>query len=214
MGPELMAVAPYIAGGASLLGTVMQMSAQGNAQDKSDAAFKANMLRDQEYQDKASNLVTKNAEQYAAPVRQANAQAATDTATQSLTSGLNAARASEPVNTVAGKVSNDYLTDNAKRTASVLQNSTDWAKLLGKQRGANDLRANEGFTNAEYAGQGGSLGADRGFMAGAGNLDAKIAGQPDGMEMMGGKLLSGVGTSLLAQNLMKKAGTSATGLPT
>lgn len=205
MGPEFAAVLPYLGAAASIVGPMIQGNAVDDAQQRSDQAFRQNMLRDQQYQDKAQNLVTQNADQYAAPVRQANTQTAQDKALSSLTGSLEAARVAEPSTGAAGKVSADYLTDNAKRTAETLQKSTDWARLLAKQRAPNDLRAGEAMTNADFAARGGSLGADRTAMAGAGSMDAGVAGRPDGMQMMLGGAAGGIGTSLLAQGLMKKA---------
>lgn len=205
MGPEITAALPYISGAASILGTVMKMGATNDAQDRSDQAFRANMLRDSQYQDKAIGLVNQNAEQYKPEQRQQAEQKAVDTATNNITSNLVADRAGAEPGAVAGKVSDDFTAGRAARTASELQRSTDLAKLFAKVRGPSDLRAGEAVTNADFAAQGGTNAANRGFMAGAGNMDAQVAGRPDGGQMLLGDALSTAGTGMLAGSLAKRA---------
>lgn len=213
MGPEIAAALPYISGAASILGTVMKLGATNDAQDRSDAAFRANMLRDQEYQDKAINLVNQNADQYKPEQRQVAEQKAVDTATNNITSNLVADRAADAPGSVSGKVSGDFTTGKAARTASELQRSTDLAKLFAKVRGPSDMRAGEAITNADFASQGGTNAANRGFMANAGGMDATVAGRPNGTQMLLGDALTQGGTGMLAGTLAKKAGEFGRTLP-
>lgn len=210
MGPEVAAILPYLGAAASVVGTVSQMNAQDDAQSRSKNAFNQNLLRDQEYQKKQTNLVQENAQQYEAPVRQAGEAAAVDSATQSLTSNLLRDReAAVGAGDASGKVSQDFTTGRAKRVGDELQRSTDIARLMARVRGPSDQRAGEAITNADFAGRGSSLGADRGFMAGAGNTDAQVAGQPDGTQMLLGGAASNIGTGMLANGLRRRAPTAA-----
>lgn len=207
MGPEVALTLPEMLSiGSTALGFLMKSGATNDAQQRSDAAFRANMLRDQQYQDKAIQLVNQNAEQYRPEQRQQAEQAATDSATNSITTNLLAARDSAAPGAVSGRVSSDYTTDRAARTASELQRSTDLAKLFARVRGPNDLRAGEAVTNADFAARGGSLAADRGFMSQAGGMDAQVAGRPNGTSMLLGDALMNGGTGVLASSLAKRAG--------
>lgn len=201
MGPEIAAALPYLSAGASVLGTLMKLDATNEAQDRQDAAFRANLLRDQDYQSRAINLVNENADQYRPEQRQAAEQKAVDRVADSLTGNLVADREAGQPGAVGGKVSADFTAARAARTASELQRSTDIARLFAKVRGPNDMRAGEAITNADFAARGGSLGADRGFMSSAGSMDAQAAGRPDGGQMLLGEALSTAGAAGLSGSL-------------
>lgn len=204
-----MGVTEALALAAMAAGTAISYDASETARKEQQAALTAKMLRDKEYQDKNSQLVNENAQQYNPQTRQQNEQAATDAAAGSLTGALLESRESAAPADISGKVSSDYISGNAKTAASELQRSTDIARLWAKMRGPTDLRANEGMNNASYADRSRSLSADRGFMAQAGDRNAMLAGQPDGLQMLAGNALMQFGTGSLAGNLAKGAGTGA-----
>jgi len=211
MGPELALTVPEMLSAAATIGGLfLKNNAVNSAQDRSDAAFRQNMLRDQQYQDNAINLVNKNADQYQPETRQAAEQKAVDTAANNITSNLVADRAADAPGAVAGKVSGDFTAGKAARTASELQRSTDLAKLFARVRGPSDMRAGEAMTNADYASQGASNSANRGFMSSAGGMDAQVAGRPAGTQMLVGDALMNGGTGMLAGSLAKKARAGST----
>lgn len=205
MGPELLTVPNILSAAATVGGLLLKNSAVNDAQQRSDAAMRQNMLRDQQYQDNAINLVNQNAEQYKPATREAAETKAVDTAANNFTTNLVADRAAEQPGAVAGRVAGDFTTGKAARTASELQRSTDLARLFAKVRGPSDMRANEAMTSADFASRGASNAANRGFMASAGNMDAQVAGRPDGTAMLVGDALQQGGTGMLAGSLARRA---------
>ncbi len=205
MGPELAAAAPYISGGAAILGTVMQQQAMQDANDEQQRRIAQNQALDDQYQAKAIDLVNQNAQQYKPEQRQQAEQKAIDTASDSLTGELVAAREGQPApSATAGKVSQDFTDRQAKTSASELARSSNIANLMARMRGPTDMRANEAMVNADFAGRGGSLANDRQAMANAGTADVERI-RPDGTQMLIGGLGQSLGTSTLAGSLMKKA---------
>lgn len=190
-------------------GTAYSVNAQSEAESERQKAATAQLLRDQGYQQKQIQLATQNAEQYDPKNREVAGQKAVDTAADSLTQSLVKSREAS-INTpdAAGKVSKDFTTGKARTAASELQRSTDIARLMAKLRGPTDLRANESLINADYAGTGGSLAADRGFANSAANVQAGTI-RPDGTATLLGNAASSIGTGLLANRLRKP---SASGL--
>ena len=94
----------------------------------------------------------------------------------------------------------DSTTGKARTAATELQRSTDIARLMAKLRGPTDLRANESLINADYAGTGGSLAADRGLANSAANVQAGTI-RPDGTASLLGGLATSIGTGLAAKAL-------------
>lgn len=211
MGPDIPVwVQMAGAAAATVAGNAMQQQAQDEAADRTRQQIAANQALDSNYQKKAIDLVTQNADQYKPEERQQNEQQSIDTAQKSLTGSLIAAREDQaaPAAT-SGKVSNDFTTGQATTAANELQRSTNIARLMARMRGPSDMRAGEAMANADFAGQGGSLANDRGAMAAAGNTDVGTI-QPDGTQMLLGGAAQQVGMGALANGLMKKAKPAAT----
>lgn len=207
MGPEIAALgaADLIPAALSIGGMLMQKNAADDAQDRQQAQLNSMLARDARYADRAQQMVQKTAEDYRPQVREPAEQQAEDTAYQSLASRLTTGANAMPTAAVAGRVSDDFLTDQAKRTAMETGRAADTARLMAKLRAPNDLRFGEGLTRANNAAEIGSLSADRSNMATAGRNDAQVAGQPSGTQMMLGDLATGAGTAMLGKRLLAGA---------
>lgn len=209
MGPEVLAALggaqTVIPAALSIGGMLMQQQAMSDAEDSRNAAMNRMLERDQQYGQQAQQLVQRQAETYQPEQRQQAEQQAEDKAYGSLAGRLTAAANTMPTSQVAGKLSDDYLVDSAKRAAAETQRSADTARLMAKMRAPNDLRFGEGLSMADNAATIGSLARDRSAMGTAGQNDAQVAGQPNGAMMALGGLGQSVGTTMLGSKLMNTA---------
>lgn len=208
MGPEVLAgltAADLIPAALSVGGMLMQQNAANNAEESRNAAMNRMLQKDQDYATKAQGLVQRQAENYQPQQREQAEQQAETKAYDSLAGRLTAAASTMPTSQVAGKVSDDYLTDSARRTAEETQRGADTARLMAKMRAPSDLRFGEGLSMADNAATIGSLSRDRSAMSSAGNYDTQTASQPNGAQMALGGLASSVGTSMLGNKLLNQA---------
>lgn len=209
MGPEVLAALggaqTLVPAALSLGGMLMQQGAMSDAEDSRNASLNRMLMEDQKYATKAQDLVQQQAKAYQPEQRQQAETQAEDKAYDSLAGRLTTAANSMPTSQVAGKVSDDYLIDSAKRTAEETQRGADTARLMAKMRAPNDLRFSEGLSMADNAAEIGSMSNDRAAMRSAGGNDAQMAGQPSGGAMALGGLAQSAGTAMLGSKLANKA---------
>lgn len=206
MGPDVAALgaAEIIPAALSLGGMLMQQQAMTEAQDDQRAAMNRMLDRDAQYAGQAQQLVTREAQNYQPAQREQAEQQAEQQAYGSLASKLTAAATTMPTSQVAGKVSDDFLVDKARRTGEEMTRSADTARLMAKMRAPNDLRFGEGLSRASNAAEVGSLARDRASMAGAGGMEVQRAGQPEGAAMMLGQAAQTIGTTMLGRSLLNR----------
>ncbi|MCC6530915.1 MAG: hypothetical protein IT531_00060 [Burkholderiales bacterium] len=189
---------------AAIGGTMMQQQAMADAEARQRQALNQMLLKDEQYADRAQQLVQQEAQNYQPAQREQAEQAAEDAAYGSLATKLTAATSTMPTSQLAGKVSDDFLVDRARRSSEEMQRSADTARLMAKMRAPNDMRFAEGLSIANNAAEIGSMARDRSAMASAGSMTAQRAGQPSGMQMMLGQGAQNLGISMLGQSLMSK----------
>lgn len=186
----------------SAAGSYMQSQAQDEAADKQQKAINDSLELQDQYSQKAEAKALENADQYDAKDRlvkfDETRQAAGDSLAQQLTASREAApQTAQP----SGRMSQAFLTGDAKAKADQFEQSINMAQLMGKMRGAGDMLTDEGYKNADYATQLGLIGRDANGSARASQAGINAAGQVDSGSMLAGGLLSGAGSSLLSSNL-------------
>jgi hypothetical protein len=183
---------------ASLYGTKMQSDAQNDAIDKQQRAVNASLEQQDQYSRAAESKALENAQNYDPTKRTEEFNKARETAGESLAQQLTQAREAAPkTSQPAGRLSAEFLTGQAKSAADQYDKSVQMAQLMGKMRGANDLLTNEGYRNADYASQLGTIGRNAKGAYDAAQPGIIAAGKVDGGKMMLGSLASSLGTAYL-----------------
>ena len=163
--------APYII---SAVGAAMSYKAQSDAAKERKKILQQGEDKNDIYNKQIIETIDKNSEQYDPNARAVANDEARTAAGESLTSYLTAARDSgmgEINETTQGKVSNIYDIDKAKRTVKQAEQAKTIARLMGNVRGANDLRINEGYVNADATSQIGNLASHQLNMARSNGID-------------------------------------------
>jgi hypothetical protein len=151
-------------------------------------------------------------ETYDPETRSVNEEQAAQDATSSLLSEVLASRdrGMGETSDAQGEVSGDYTTDRAKMVAKTLDRASTLAHLMGRARGATDLRFNEGIGTARLGGDIADLSSLGKSRASADSGLIQLAGQIDPGKAALASLMQGVGTTYLAGNLGTGGGGGAT----
>jgi hypothetical protein len=184
---------------AMLAGTAMQAKASSDAKKRSDNATLAALQRQQALQQEAEAKALSTAQEFNGDNRAANqAQLEAELTEEFIRPVENAQQINSAASTTQGSVSKDY--DAAKTASDVNQMKTAHAlaKLFGKTTAAGRLRQNEALKMSDAASDIGTL---RSFAAGrsrADDISIAQAGTPRAGLMLGGQLVSGIGSVGLA----------------
>jgi len=185
---------PYLA--LSAVGTFMQMQEQNAAADRQQRAINSALEQQDAYSRAAERTGLENAQEYHPDVR---AQRFVDTraaAGDSLAQQLVSARETAPkVGQESGRMSEAFLTGQAKAEADQLQKAVDMARMMGKVRGPNDMLTNEGLVNADYASQIGQIGRNAVGSYNAAQPGITAAGRTNNGTMFTGGLMQGLGSA-------------------
>ena len=185
----------------SAAGTYMQSEAQNDAADKQQRAINASLEQQDQFSQKAESKALENADQYDAKDRLVKFDETRQAAGDSLAQQLTTAREAAPQTTQpSGRMSQEFLTGDAKAKADQFEESINMAQLMGKMRGAGDMLTGEGYKNADYASQLGLIGRNANGSARASQAGINAAGQVDSGSMLAGGLLSGLGSAGLSQS--------------
>ena len=183
---------------ASVYGMQMQSDAQSDAIDKQQKAVNASLEQQDQYSRAAESKALENAQNYDPTKRTEEFNKSREAAGDSLAQQLTQAREAAPkTSQPAGRLSAEFLTGQAKSAADQYDKSIEMAQLMGKMRGANDMLTNEGYRNADYASQLGTIGRNAQGSYQAAQPGIIAAGKVDGGKMMLGGGLSSIGTSYL-----------------
>lgn len=192
---------------ASLYGAKMQSDAQNDAIDRQQKAVNASLEQQDQYSRAAESKALENAQNYDMTKRTEEFNTAREAAGDSLAQQLTQARESAPkTSQPAGRLSAEFLTGQAKTMADQYDKSIEMAQLMGKMRGANDLLTNEGYRNADYASQLGTIGRNAQGSARASEPGIIAAGKVDGGKVMLGGLASQLGTGYLGKSIGSQMG--------
>ena len=186
----------------SAAGTYMQSEAQNDAADKQQRAINASLEQQDQFSQKAEAKALENADQYDAKDRLVKFDETRQAAGDSLAQQLTTAREAAPQTTQpSGRMSQEFLTGDAKAKADQFEQSINMAQLMGKMRGAGDMLTNEGYKNADYASQLGIIGRNAQGSGQAAQPGIASAGRVDSGSMLAGGLLSGLGSAGLSSGL-------------
>ena len=178
------------------LGTFMQIQEQNAAADRQQRAVNATLEQQDAFSRAAERTGLENAQEYRPDVR---AQRFVDTraaAGDSLAQQLVSARETAPkVGQESGRMSEAFLTGQAKAEADQLQKAVDMARLMGKVRGANDMLTNEGLVNADYASRIGQIARNAVGSYNAAQPGITAAGRTNNGTMFTGGLMQGLGSA-------------------
>lgn len=207
------AAIPYVISAAvAVAGAKMQADAQNDAADRQQRAINDSLEQQDQYSQKAEAKALENAGEYEAKTRLARFDEARTAAGNSLAQQLTESRESAPqMSQPAGRMSQEFLTGDAKAKADQFEKSIEMAQLMGKVRGANDMLTNEGYTNADYASQLGIIGRNAQGAGQAAQAGISSAGKVDSGQMMLGGLAQSLGTSYLGSGLGKGMLSASTG---
>lgn len=187
---------------ASVYGMQMQSDAQNDAIERQQKAVNAALEQQDQYSRAAESKALENAQNYDMTKRTEEFNTAREAAGDSLAQQLTQAREAAPkTSQPAGRLSAEFLTGQAKSAADQYDKSIQMAQLMGKMRGANDLLTNEGYRNADYASQLGTIGRNAQGSARAAQPGIDAAGRVDGGKMMLGGFASSLGTGYLGSNI-------------
>lgn len=193
-----MAIAAVVA----MVGSKMQSDAQNAAIDKQQKAVNASLEQQDQYSRAAESKALENAQNYDMTKRTEEFNTAREAAGDSLAQQLTQAREAAPkTSQPAGRMSAEFLTGQAKSAADQYDKSIQMAQLMGKMRGANDLLTNEGYRNADYASQLGTIGRNAQGAYQAAQPGIIGAGKVNGGQVMLGAGLSSVGTSYMGSKM-------------
>lgn len=195
------------AAAAALVGSKMQSDAQNDAIDRQQKAVNAALEQQDKYSRQAEGKALENAQNYDMGKRLQVFDEAREEAGQSLAQQLTQTREAAPKATQAtGRMSQDFLTGSAKAAADQFEKSINMAQLMGKMRGASDMVTQEGYRNADYASQLGTIGRNAKGAAMAAEPGIEMAGKVNGGKVALGSGLSHIGTSYLSSSLGKALG--------
>jgi len=178
------------------VGTAMQYGAQRQATKRAGKQLAAGEDRNDAFNQRILNTISKNADQYNAVDRLAANDETQSAAVASLGEYLNQAREAgmgKINDSTQGRVSNAYLSAKAKRNVIQAKNAAVLARLMGQVRAPSDLRIHEGLQNANAAAQTGTLANQQRAMANATQVDVSGAAIPNAGMMLAGGLMSGYG---------------------
>ncbi len=191
-----------IAAAAAVIGSKMQADAQNAAADRQQKAINATLEQQDQYSRQAEGKALENAQNYDMGKRLESFDQAREAAGNSLAQQLTQTREAAPKTSQAsGRMSQDFLTGNAKAAADQFEKSINVAQLMGKMRGASDMVTQEGYRNADYASQLGQIGRNAQGAYNAAQPGIAAAGKVNGGAMMLGGGLSAIGTSYLGSSL-------------
>ena len=179
-------------------GTYTTYKANEKARKRSNAATLDAQRRQTDLNEEAQAKTLEFAgDVYEPETRAENETQAADDATASIMQQLTASRdrGMGTTSKSSGRITGDYSTGRAKMVAKTMQRASLLASLMGKARGATDLRFREGIKTAGLGGEMADLeslmrsrsSSDRGLIG--------IAGQPNNAQLALGGLMSGIGTS-------------------
>lgn len=166
------------------LGTAAQMKAQGDANSERNNILRMAGEETSKLTKKAIDTGQEGAQKYNATTRLADEDQAGQAAEGSLVKALTDAQVKQEPNT--GKVSDDYLTSQARTTSDTMGRSAKLAQLMAKVRAPTDLRFKEGLSNADTASRIAAITGDARGASQAGGVDASGVGPDQGLMMLGG----------------------------
>lgn len=188
--PTLASIAATAAGG------IMQMQAQNEAAERQQRAINAALEQQDTYARAAERAALENAQEYRPEVRTQRFLDTRASAGDSLARQLVTARESAPkVGGEAGRLSEAFLTGQARAEADQLQKSIDMARLMGKVRGTNDMLTNESLVNADFASRLGQIGRNATGAYNAAQPGIAAAGRVNNGAMFAGGLMQGLGSA-------------------
>lgn len=206
------AAAPYIV---AAIGTAMTIKSNNDANDERRGIMNAQLDRNTAAANKSSQLVTNEAAKYDPTQR----QAAIDTQAAQVygqeQKDLAAGAGGGTVGNVstsgdAGNVSDDFIRSKADRALTEGNRLTDIARELSKVRAPNDVRTDEGYSNADLAGNLQSLFSTNRNQANAAMGAAGAVTPGNGAAY--GQLLTGLGSSLAAGSGFTQTGSLSGGV--
>lgn len=194
--------APYVMAAVAMAGAKMQSDAQNDAADRQQQKLNESLDQQDQLSQKAEKTALENADQYEAKTRlgkfDETRQAAGDSLAQQLTTSREAAPQTEQP---SGRMSQAFLTGDAKAKADQFEQSINMAQLMGKMRGAGDMLTNEGYTNADYASKLGIIGRNAQGAYQAAQPGIISAGKVNSGQMALGGGMQALGTSYLGSSL-------------
>lgn len=202
---EPISTGTLVSAGLMAAGTYMQMQAQEEAAQRQQQALNATLEQQDQYNRAAEQKSMENAQEYQPEKRAQRFENARQEAGDSLVQQLTTAREQAPkTEQASGRLSQEFLTGQAKAAADQFQQSVDMARLMGKMRGPQDMLNEEGYTNADYASQLAVIGRNARGAYQAAQPGIEAAGRADSGSMLAGGMLQGVGTAGLSSRLGKE----------
>lgn len=196
--------------GAALAGTGMQMYAQNRAARRAADASRAALERQRQFQRQAEQRAMTAAEQFQQPQRQ---QAQTEIEQQLTQRYQQPQREAAPINDLAtratGEVSDSYEAARAQSQANTQAAAERFARLLARTGAAQRLRFEEGLNLSNAANDISRIANFAQGQHAADQLGIHAAGQANPWLMLGGQLLSAVGTSAIGSALTAPANAAA-----
>jgi hypothetical protein len=194
-----------------LAGTALQAKASSDAKKRSDNATLAALQRQQALQQEAETKALATAQEFNGDNRANNqAQLEAELTEQFIKPVESAQQINSAATTTQGAVSNDYNAAKVQSQLNLAKKAQGLARLLGKTTAAGRLRQNEALKMSDAASDIGTLAS---FARGRGRADdisIAQAGTPRAGMMLGGQLVSGIGSVGLAGALSGAgAGTDA-----
>lgn len=162
----------------------------------------------QELSKKSEKAVKDSADKYDPQDRQAAQDNLATEVERSLGDTLTKAQKPNDVN--SGRVSDEFLTENAKSTTDRLTRGANLAKMMARMRAPNDLRFEEGLSNANTASRvRGLFGDQRSAVSAGGNAASAVS--PDGGAMLASDLLRTAGSAYGNTARIRSSGIYGTG---
>lgn len=184
---------------ALLAGTGMQYKANTDAARRRAEETQRALGRQDQLERQAEGKALENAKEFATDNRAAQQdQMAADLTEQFIKPVESAQQINATQSTTQGNVSNDYAAAKAKSSLETLKSAEALARLLGKTTAAGRLRQNEAVRMANTAAGIDRLGSFSRGNAAADELAIRNAGTPNAEMMLGGQVLTGLGTMGLA----------------
>lgn len=196
---------PMLAAAAiAVAGAKMQSDAQNDAADRQQRKINESLEQQDQFSQKAEQKALENAGDYEAQKRLAKFDETRADAGDSLVQQLTTSREGAPQTAQpSGRMSQEFLTGDAKAKADQFEQSINMAQLMGKMRGASDMLTNERYKNADYASQLGIIGRNAQGSAQAAQPGIISAGKVNSGQMALGGGMQAIGASYLGSALGK-----------
>ncbi|WP_050466365.1 hypothetical protein [Herbaspirillum chlorophenolicum] len=188
-GTTMAAIAAMVAGAA------MQYKAQQDAASRQRQQIQSELQRQQDYQKQAEKVALDRVQDYDPEQRQNRQQQIEQQVTDDLLQPVQQAQPGmQAQSAVQGSVSQDYTAARAQSQAEQMKSAEALARIMGKITGANRLRQDEAL-NMMATGQ--QIDRLKNFSQGSqgvGQLEAQLAGTPDGGLTLAGSLAQTLGS--------------------